>query len=124
MIIYKKNTTSVINQYDDFSVSYFDISTKSKGLNIKLNFENNFLLDNSDFKIIIDNKHSFLFKEVKTKLDTFKKPKILGDDEYIYKTINARVNDSLMKFEELNIHSDKEITLPFSLAKNLNNIIN
>ncbi len=124
MITYKKDSTSIISQYNDFSTSFFDITEKSKGLNIKLNFENNSLLNNIDFKIIIDNKYSFLFKEVKTKLDTFKKPKILGDDIYIYKTLNARVNDSLMKFEEFNMHSDKDITLPFSLAKNLINTIN
>ncbi len=118
MIIYKKNTSTIIKEFNDFSVScYNNTSTKSKNINIKLNFDNNNLLDKNDFKIIVDDKYSFLFEELTTKIDTFIKPKILGNDIYIYKSLKAKVNDSIMKFEDFDIHSDKSITLPFYLSK-------
>lgn len=70
-------------------------------------------------QIIVDNKYYYKFQDIMMKNDTFKKANILGNEFHIYKTMEAKINDSIIIFDQHNSQSEKSIELPFRLAKKL-----
>ncbi len=119
LVFYKKNSNFKIktNTWDDFTFKSFD-NHETKGLNIRVNSDNISPIKD-DMELVINDSYSYKFKEIKIEVDTFKKANIIGNDLYIYKSIKAKVNDSIMRFNEYDIHSGKTISLPFSLAKTI-----
>ncbi|MCL9805318.1 hypothetical protein NAT51_07285 [Flavobacterium amniphilum] len=119
LAFYEKNTNfrNKIKEFNDFTFSYIkDESTSTKALNISLKFDNSISID-SDMELAIDGAFYYRFKNIIIKKETIRKPKILFDELYLYKNIKAIVNDSLMEFNDFDLHSGKSIKLPFSLAK-------
>jgi hypothetical protein len=121
LIMYEKNSKfeKKIKEYGDFSLNFFTPqNTNEKALNIKLNFNNNQPI-NYDMELIIDNQYYYRFEDIIIKNDTLKKPNPSSHDLYIYKSMEAKVNDSIMVFNKYIPSSEKSIELPFQLAKKL-----
>lgn len=121
LIMYEKNSKfeKKIKEYSGFSLNFFTPqNTNEKALNIKLNFNNNQPI-NYDMELIIDNQYYYKFEDIIVRNDTLTKSNLSSHDLYIYKSIEAKVNDSIMVFNKYIPSSEKSIELPFQLAKKL-----
>lgn len=115
--IFKKDTNFQKKVCDYYSFSIFPFMNNNQlCFNVSPDFDNSFEVD-GDIEIIFNNDYYYCVEVDTIMYDTIHRPTILPwvDRLYIYKKIEAKINDSIYKFNKFD-DTNKWI-FPFDLAK-------